>query len=104
MHFRDSEDTIGSSTPSDFRLGYRRHNASRTECLGLRASPEDEAVEASQAGPMPFPADRKQSHVVHLCLDDIHLCKRPRGYHLTRICILDTLLNRVLSSHIPVAN
>jgi len=104
VHFGDSKDAVGSSTPSDFRLGHRRHNASRTECLGLRVSPKDEVVEASRARPMPFPANCEQSYIVHSCLDDVHLYKRLRGYHLARICILDTSLNRVLSSHIPIAD
>jgi len=99
-----SQDAIGSSTPSDFQLGHQQHNASRTECLGLCASPEGGVVEASQAEPMPFPADCEQNHVVHSCLDDIRLCKRLRGHHLTRICILGMSLNRVLSSYIPVAD
>jgi hypothetical protein len=46
-HFGGSKDAVGSSIPSDFRLGRRRYDESRTECLGLCASLEDEAVEGS---------------------------------------------------------
>ena len=103
-HFGGSEDAVGSSNPSDFRLGRRRHDASRTECLDLRASPEDEAVEGSQAEPVPFPADREQSSAVYLCLDNVYLYKRLRVYHLTTRYILDMSLNRALSCHTPIAD
>ena len=103
-HFGGSKDAVGSSIPFGFRLGRRRHDGSRTECLSLRASPEDEALEASRAEPMPSLADREQSLVVHLCLGDVHLYKRLRDHYLIRKCTLDMSLNRALSSYIPVAN
>jgi hypothetical protein len=102
-HLGGSEDDVGSSTPSYFRSGRRQHDESRTGCPGLRASPRYGVVEASRAELMLFLADREQSSVVHSCLDDVHLCKRPRVHHLTRKCILDMSLNRALSSHTPVA-
>ena len=77
---------------------------SRTEYLDLCVSPKDEVVEGSQAKPVPFLADCKQSPIVHSCLDNIYLYKRLRGYYLTRICILDMLLNHTLSSYKPIAN
>jgi hypothetical protein len=52
---------------------------------------------------MLFLADREQSSVVYLCLDDVYLYKRPRVHYLTRKCILDMSLNRALSSYTPVA-
>jgi hypothetical protein len=104
VHPTGSKDSVGSSIPSGSRLGRQLRDESRTECLGLRAFPESGEVEASRAEPVLSLANREQIPVVHLCLDNVHLYRRLRGYRLTRICILDMSLNRALSSYIYIAD